>query len=122
VESRSGLTKTEAEEVLDWLEANGFQKQELRYEGEKGFTVRWESRWSADQRRCRRRPQPCPHCGSTRRPYMRREMVTLSWVLLGVGLLVWPLLVLGLLLRQDVWRCWDCGGVLGRGRRVTLGW
>jgi PAS domain S-box-containing protein len=122
VESRSGLTKTEAEEVLDWLEANGFQKQELRYEGEKGFTVRWEARWSAEERRCRRRPQPCPHCGSTHRPCMRREMGTLSWVLTGVGLLVWPLLIPGLLLRQDVWRCWDCGQVLGRGRKLTLGW
>jgi hypothetical protein len=49
-------------------------------------------------------------------------MGTLSWVLTGVGLLVWPLLILGLLLRQDVWRCWDCGHVLGRGRKLTLGW
>jgi PAS domain S-box-containing protein len=122
VESRSGLTKTEAEEILDWLEANGFQKQQVRYEGEKGFTVRWEPRLEAGPRRSRRRPQPCPHCGSTNRPYMKREMVTLSWVLLGVGLLVWPLFFVGLLLRQDVWRCWDCRRELGRGRRVTLGW
>jgi hypothetical protein len=47
-------------------------------------------------------------------------MVTLSWVLLGVGLIVWPLFLLGLLLRRDVRRCRDCGHVLERGRRLTL--
>jgi hypothetical protein len=52
---------------------------------------------------------------------MERELATLSWVLVGCGVLIWPLLVVGLLLRQDVWRCWDCRGVLGRGRRLTLG-
>ena len=152
-ECRSGLTKAKAEELLDWLEARGWQRRELRHEGAKGFSVRWRETLSPPPRgertpqrregpgegtpelrarsersmnhprRCRRSVrEPCPSCDSTRPPYVVREMVRRSWVLVVIGLLVWPLLVLGLLLRQDVWRCWDCRCVLGRGRRLTLGW
>jgi len=35
----SGLTKTEAEELLDWLEGNGHTGYEVSYD-EAGFTVR----------------------------------------------------------------------------------
>ena len=37
----SGLTKFEAEQVLDWLEANGYGEREAFYEEGQGFTVRW---------------------------------------------------------------------------------
>jgi hypothetical protein len=36
----AGLTKTEAEDLLDWLEANGYPLGELDYIPGKGFTVR----------------------------------------------------------------------------------
>jgi hypothetical protein len=36
-----GLTRAEAEQVLDWLEANGYQDRELSFQPEKGFRVRW---------------------------------------------------------------------------------
>jgi hypothetical protein len=36
-----GLSKTEAEELLDWLEANGVQNRELVCADEQGFTVRY---------------------------------------------------------------------------------
>jgi hypothetical protein len=35
----SGLTKTEAEELLDWLENHGIQGCQVSYVEEKGFTV-----------------------------------------------------------------------------------
>jgi PAS domain S-box-containing protein len=47
---RSRLTKVEAEELLDWLEANGYPNPELDYEEGKGFVVRWQAR-SAEARR-----------------------------------------------------------------------
>jgi CheY-like chemotaxis protein len=37
----SGLTKTEAEELLDWLEANGYAPGELSYRPWEGFGVRY---------------------------------------------------------------------------------
>jgi CheY-like chemotaxis protein len=36
----TGLTKTEAENLLDWLEANGYPPGEVDYETDKGFAVR----------------------------------------------------------------------------------
>jgi hypothetical protein len=36
-----GLTKAEAEALLDWLEAKGCDSRELSYQDEQGFTVRW---------------------------------------------------------------------------------
>ncbi len=38
---RSGLTKADAERLLDWLEANGCRQREVNYEEGKGFIVRW---------------------------------------------------------------------------------
>jgi hypothetical protein len=35
----SGLTKAEAEELLDWLEANGYLGSQLAYAADGGFTV-----------------------------------------------------------------------------------
>ncbi len=37
----SGLTQREAEELLDWLEANGFGQREVLYTPSPGVTVRW---------------------------------------------------------------------------------
>jgi hypothetical protein len=39
-ESFSGLNKTQAEELLDWLEANGHRNREVTFEQQTGFTVR----------------------------------------------------------------------------------
>ena len=36
-----GLDKTQAEMLLDWLEAHGYAQREVAYVEEKGFTVRW---------------------------------------------------------------------------------
>jgi CheY-like chemotaxis protein len=38
---RSGLTKAEAEKLLDWLEANGRPDPEVVYKDGEGFSVRW---------------------------------------------------------------------------------
>jgi CheY-like chemotaxis protein len=38
---RTGLTLRQAEDLLDWLEANGCSGAELAVEKGKGFTVRW---------------------------------------------------------------------------------
>ena len=34
-----GLTKSQAEDLLDWLEANGYRDYQLVYTAGKGFTV-----------------------------------------------------------------------------------
>jgi hypothetical protein len=36
-----GLTRTEAEELLDWLEANGLAALEVAFDEPSGFAVRW---------------------------------------------------------------------------------
>ncbi len=121
-ECRSGLTKAEAEAMLDLLEAHGYQDRELEIVEGEGFTVRWRVIDGSRPRRCRRRHrEPCPGCGSTHRPFMKRELLPLSWVLIACGVLLWPLLLVGLLLRREVWRCCDCRRVLGRGR-ASWGW
>ena len=38
---RSGLVKTEAEDLLDWLEANGCAKYEISSMSGNTFAVRW---------------------------------------------------------------------------------
>jgi hypothetical protein len=40
---RRALDKGQAERLLDWLEAHGYAEREVRYEAERGFTVRWKS-------------------------------------------------------------------------------
>ena len=40
----SGLTKAEAEELLDWLRANGCKDWEVAYKEGNGFLVRWQAR------------------------------------------------------------------------------
>jgi hypothetical protein len=117
--SRSNLTKAEAEDLIDWLEAQDFQRQVRFPEGGECFTIRWQQETPAvkDQSRCRRSyREPCPECGSTSPPVVAREKTPLSLVLFAGGLLLWPLLVVGLRLRREVWRCWDCRRVVGRGR------
>jgi hypothetical protein len=37
----TGLTQREAEELLDWLEANGYQQREVLFASGPGITVRW---------------------------------------------------------------------------------
>ncbi len=39
--SMAGLTKTDAEQLLDRLEARGHHQRELCYSAEDGFEVRW---------------------------------------------------------------------------------
>ena len=36
----AGLNKTQAEELLDWLHANGYHDCELSFDEQAGFTVR----------------------------------------------------------------------------------
>jgi PAS domain S-box-containing protein len=109
-ESRSGLSKAEAEELLDWLEAHGYQGEVLISEGEKGFAVRWQQKARAATRLLR---YHAPHaaCGSTQWPELDRELHPLSWVLIGFGALLWPLRIVGRQLRRHVW---DCHRVPGR--------
>ena len=38
---QSGLTKTEADDLLDWLESNGCRRFELLASGDREFAVRW---------------------------------------------------------------------------------
>jgi hypothetical protein len=40
----SGLTKSEVEELLDWIESYGFHLLEVSYQEETGFVVRWDVR------------------------------------------------------------------------------
>jgi two-component system, cell cycle sensor histidine kinase and response regulator CckA len=120
--SRSRLPKAEAEQLLDWLEANGYRDRDLGYEEGKGFVVRWREGGAPSERERLPYLHPCPGCGSTRRPYKERGMTKLSWMLIVLGVVLWPLLVIALLLRVDVWRCPDCHRVLGRGRRPSLEW
>ena len=35
------LSKSQAERLLDWLEANGYAQREVQCEEDGGFTVRW---------------------------------------------------------------------------------
>jgi hypothetical protein len=35
----TGLTKSQAEDLLDWLEANGYRDYRLSYTADEGFTV-----------------------------------------------------------------------------------
>lgn len=37
----TGLTQREAEELLDWLEANGYNQREVHFTPGPGITVRW---------------------------------------------------------------------------------
>jgi hypothetical protein len=38
---RERLNKSEAERLLDWLEANGYSQREVTHSDDSGFTVRW---------------------------------------------------------------------------------
>lgn len=40
-ERRERLNKSEAERLLDWLEANGYSQREVIFVESGGFTVRW---------------------------------------------------------------------------------
>jgi hypothetical protein len=40
-ERRERLNKTEAERLLDWLQANGFSQREVSLAKDGSFTVRW---------------------------------------------------------------------------------
>jgi hypothetical protein len=39
--SAAGLNQREAEELLDWLEANGYDRHEVAYAPDGSVTVRW---------------------------------------------------------------------------------
>ena len=38
---KSGLTKTQADDLLDWLEANGYEHYEISSVNDQSFSVRW---------------------------------------------------------------------------------
>jgi predicted RNA-binding Zn-ribbon protein involved in translation (DUF1610 family) len=74
----------------------------------------WEGRYEDDdvgyeERPRQNRPFRCPECGSRARPDTRKQIATLGWVFIGVGVLFWPLIILGIFLK-DTWQvCSDCG-------------
>jgi hypothetical protein len=37
-----GLAKAEAEDLLDWLEANGYERRDVAYKEGKGFVVQYQ--------------------------------------------------------------------------------
>jgi hypothetical protein len=39
---RTGLNKTETEDLLDWLEGNGYKVRELSYDPGRGFSVQYQ--------------------------------------------------------------------------------
>ena len=62
-----------------------------------------------------RRGFRCPHCRSDRRPQMRNEISETGWILFIVLLAVFfPLCWIGLLQRENVKYCADCGAKLGK--------
>jgi hypothetical protein len=68
----------------------------------------------------------CWSCGRSGDPVTAREMGVVSWALVVVGAFFLPALLAGLLLRQEVTRCSDCGVALRWGRlafvRDAGGW
>lgn len=44
----AGLTKSQAENLLDWLEANGYGDRHVSYTAGKGFTVSYSNRRQVD--------------------------------------------------------------------------
>ena len=76
-------------------------------------------RWAGDvdeddhddrPRRVRRRRYPCPHCGSTAVPLVKRRISTTGWIVFAV-LLVFTVCFfwVGLLIREDYRVCPECG-------------
>jgi rubredoxin len=51
----------------------------------------------------------CPVCGWRGRPDVTYSISTAGWVFVGVGVLFWPLIVLGLFLKEGWQTCPDCG-------------
>src|SRR4051812_17128116 len=52
----------------------------------------------------------CPFCGSTEEPTTQKKISTGGWIVFAVLLLVcWPLFWIGLLMKEDVTVCYDCG-------------
>ncbi len=56
----------------------------------------------------------CPYCGTSEAPYYRSQISTGGWVTFALLLaFCWPLFWIGLLIREDVRVCGDCGGKVG---------
>lgn len=57
----------------------------------------------------------CPFCRSTAKPVLERKVSTVGWILFAVFMVCcFPMFWIGLLLREDVKVCSDCGTKLGR--------
>jgi hypothetical protein len=55
----------------------------------------------------------CPYCGSDAPPIFTSQISSGGWVVLVVMLLLcWPLFWIGLLMKEDVKKCSDCGAKL----------
>jgi DNA-directed RNA polymerase subunit RPC12/RpoP len=92
----------EDEERLDDLDVSRRRRRD-RYEDD------WDDDWERDQRR------RCPYCGCKARPRYSKEMGTTAWVMVALGVLFWPLILVGLLgCMEEHWRCRDCNRDLGR--------
>jgi hypothetical protein len=44
----TGLTKSQAEDLLDWLEANGYRDRQISYLPGKGFSVSYSNSFEAN--------------------------------------------------------------------------
>jgi hypothetical protein len=62
------------------------------------------------QQRPRRRGFECRFCGSTEQPETRQEISVGGWIVFAVLILAClPLCWIGLLMREDVYYCYECG-------------
>ncbi len=70
---------------------------------------RYEDRDDREDRPRRGRREECPECGSRRRPRVEAQMATISIVLICIGIFFWPLILVGIFLRERWEVCDDCG-------------
>lgn len=70
-------------------------------EDENGHTVLVERRWA------------CPYCDCEHKPYIERRWPKWGIWLLGAGFVFLPLLIIGLLIREDVAICPECKSQIG---------
>jgi LITAF-like zinc ribbon domain len=71
--------------------------------------------------RPRKREMTCPECGCQDVPDEVKDMSEISWVLIVIGIFFWPLLIIGILMK-DTWEvCPECRKRLRKVAGPTLG-
>lgn len=62
----------------------------------------------------RRRNFECPYCGSTELPVKKNQISVGGWIVFAVMIFVClPLFWIGLLMKEEVETCYDCGRKIG---------